>query len=206
MIRAFLFDIGNVLVRFDFSKAFREITALSEVQPDEARLAELERIKVRYEDGQLLRAAFFREVFEILKFRGTEEQFIAAWQGIFTPNAPMVSVVRDLHARYPLFLLSNTNCMHVEGLFRDFDYFALFRGATYSHVAGASKPMPRIFEIACRDHQLVPNTTLFIDDLAPNIVTAKELGFVTHHYDADRHDQFLDTLAKVGVNVAQSST
>jgi glucose-1-phosphatase len=111
----------------------------------------------------------------------------------------MVEFVRRMHSRFPMFLLSNTNCMHVDGLFRDFDYFALFTGATYSHVAGASKPSPRIFEIACKQHQLVPSETLFIDDLAPNIATAKDLGFHTHHYDPDRHEAFLLTLESLGV-------
>ena len=95
MIRAFLFDIGNVLVRFDFEKAHREIMALSDRDPDADGLARLETVKVAYEDGQMERTDFFREVFDILQFRGTEEQFVHAWQDIFTANTPMVEVVRQ---------------------------------------------------------------------------------------------------------------
>jgi glucose-1-phosphatase len=201
VIRAFLFDIGNVLVRFDFNKAHRAIMALSNQEPDAEGLAQLEKVKLAYEDGQIPRAEFFRQVFDILQYRGTEQQFIAAWQDIFTANSPMVEVVRQLHGRYRLFLLSNTNCMHVEGLFRDFDYFALFDGATYSHVARTSKPLPQIFEIACQQHGIIPAETLFIDDLEPNIGTAKNLGFHTHHYHPDQHEAFLAGLRELNVEL-----
>ena len=196
MIRAFLFDIGNVLVRFDFSKAYRELSPRSGVEHTPELIARIEVVKLRYEDGQMARADFLGEVFRFLSFRGTEAQFMAAWQGIFAANQPMVELVRKLHGRFPLYLLSNTNCMHVEGLFRDFDVFALFSGGTYSHVARASKPGARIFEIACAEHGLVPAETFFIDDLAANVATARELGFLTHQYHPDRHEALLQDLQR----------
>ena len=188
MIRAFLFDIGNVLVRFDFSRAVRDVAALSDFAGDAAALRRMDAVKLAYEDGQMSRADFLRETFAILGYRGTEAQFIAAWQGIFSENEPMLALVRRLHGSFPLFLLSNTNDMHVEGLFRDFDVFRHFTGATYSHEAKASKPHRAIYEIACRTHGLDPRTTFFIDDLAANIATARELHFQTHHYHHERHD------------------
>lgn len=202
MVRAFLFDIGNVLVRFDFGKAMRAIAPHTSLADDAEALARVETVKLAYEDGQMSRADFLDRVFEFLQYRGTKEQFIAAWQSIFTVNEPMVSVVGQLHARYPLFLLSNTNCMHVEGLFRDFDVFRFFKGGTYSHIARASKPHAPIYEIACRDHGLQPKTTFFIDDLEANIATARKLGFQAHQYHPDRHGELLEALVKAGVTIS----
>ena len=201
MIRAFLFDIGNVLVRFDISRALRAVAALSDVADEVDALHRIEAVKLEYEDGQVSRADFLHEAFRILGYRGTEAQFIAAWQGIFTENEPMTALVRALHGKFPIYLLSNTNCMHVEGLFRDFPVFAHFTGATYSHEAKASKPHRAIYEIACREHGLDPRTTFFIDDLAPNIATARELQFQTHHYHHDRHDALTAAIRAAGVEV-----
>ena len=201
MIRAFLFDIGNVLVRFDFSRAVRDVAALSDFADDAAALRRMDAVKLAYEDGQMSRADFLRETFAILGYRGTEAQFIAAWQGIFSENEPMLALVRRLHGSFPLFLLSNTNDMHVEGLFRDFDVFRLFTGATYSHEAKASKPHRAISETACRTHGLDPRTTFFIDDLAANIATAGELHFQTHHYHHDRHGELTAAIRAAGVEV-----
>ncbi len=199
MIRTFLFDIGNVLVRFDFSKAVRALAALSDVSDESEVLARIETVKIAYEDGQLPRTDFIREIISILKYRGTETELVAAWQDIFTANEPMHDLVRKLRANFPLYLLSNTSDIHVEGLFRDFDIFRNFTGATYSYVVRASKPHPPIYQIATLEHGLVPAETLFIDDLAANIATAKELGFQTHHYHPDRHHELLATLVTHGI-------
>lgn len=200
MIRAFLFDIGNVLVRFDFSRAISAIAPLSDLSDEAGTLGRFETVKLQYEDGRLSRADFLRETIAILRYRGTEAQFIAAWQGIFWKNEPMLPLVRRLHGRYPLFLLSNTNDMHVESLFRDFEVVRLFTGATYSHAVRASKPGRAIYDIACRQHGLDPGTTFFIDDLAANIATARDLGFHAHHYHHEKHDELLGAIRAAGID------
>ena len=58
MIRAFLFDIGNVLVRFDFSRAVRAVAALSDVRDEADALHRMDAVKLGYEDGQISRADF----------------------------------------------------------------------------------------------------------------------------------------------------
>jgi putative hydrolase of the HAD superfamily len=199
MIRALLFDIGNVLVRFDFARAIRAVQPLSDMGDQAGTLRRFEFVKAQYEDGRLSRGDFLKQAFATLRFRGTEAQFITAWQGIFRENEPVLQLVRRLHGRYPLFLLSNTNDLHVEVLFRDFKIFQLFSGATYSHAARTSKPHRAIYEIACRQHGLDPLTTFFIDDLAENIATARDLGFQTHHYHHERHDELPTALRAAGV-------
>ena len=201
MIRAFLFDIGNVLVRFDFSRAVRAVAALSDVADEADALHRIDAVKLDYEDGKISRAEFLHEAFHILGYCGSEAQFVAAWQGIFSENEPMTALVRALHGKFPIFLLSNTNDMHVEGLFRDFPVFAHFTGATYSHEAKASKPHREIYEIACRTHGFDPRETFFIDDLAANIATAREIGFHAHHYHHERHAELLAAIRNAGVEI-----
>ena len=198
-IRAFLFDIGNVLLKFDFGVALKALAAQSEVHDPIDVLARVDQVKVAYEDGQFDRATFIRSVFDVLRFRGSEAEFVAAWEDIFEPNTPMIALVERLHGRYPLFLLSNTSDIHVDYVFRQYAFFRCFQGGTYSHEARASKPGAKIYEIACQQHQLKPATTFFIDDLLPNIETARGLGFQTHHYHAERHDELLAALRAAGV-------
>lgn len=200
-IRAFLFDIGNVLLKFDFSKALRAVAAQSEVANETEALGLMDRIKVAYEDGQIDRATFLRGVFDVLKYRGTEATFIAAWEDIFEPNEPMVALVEQLAGRFPLYLLSNTNDIHRDYFLRRYDFFRHFAGGTYSDTARASKPGREIYEIACRNHGLAANETFFIDDLLPNIETARGLGFHTHHYHFDRHAELLADINRAGVQL-----
>lgn len=198
IMRAFLFDIGNVLVRLEYTKGLQAVSAWSDVTETGEVLKRIEKVKTAYENGGMSRADFLREAIRELGFRGTEAQFIRAWQGIFSANEPMHELVRRLHGKYPLYLLSNTNCLHVDGLWRDYPVFQYYAGATYSHVARASKPEAAIYEIACREHGLVPEETFFIDDLADNIATARRLGFQAHHYHPDRHEDLLGALERGG--------
>jgi HAD superfamily hydrolase (TIGR01509 family) len=201
MIRAFLFDIGNVLLKFDFSIAIKKTLLQSEVQDAIEATTQIDRIKLGYEDGQIDRPAFLRGVFDVLKYRGTESEFIAAWEEIFTPNEPMVALVEQLHGRFPLYLLSNTSDIHRDYVFRQYPFFSRFSAGTYSYEAKASKPGREIYEIAQRQLGLEPATTFFIDDLLPNIETARSLGFHAHHYHHEEHDALLAQVAALGVSV-----
>src|SRR5437870_2270499 len=66
--------IGNVLVRFDFSRAVRALAALSDVADETDALRLLEAAKLRYEDGQIPRADFLREAFRIKSARGIRSE------------------------------------------------------------------------------------------------------------------------------------
>jgi HAD superfamily hydrolase (TIGR01509 family) len=198
-VRALLFDIGNVLLKFDFSIALRALAARSGIHDPVQALARIDQVKAPYEDGQFDRAAFLRAAFDVISYRGSEAEFVAAWEDIFEPNEPMLALLGQLHGRFPLFLLSNTNDLHLDYILRRYPAFRYFSGGTYSYAVRVSKPERAIFEIACRDLALEPATTFFIDDLLPNIETARALGFQTHHYHFERHGEFLSALASAGV-------
>jgi putative hydrolase of the HAD superfamily len=199
VIRAVLFDIGNVLLKFDFSLALAKLAAQSDVHDPVDVLARIDQIKVGYEDGQIDRAAFLRSVFDVLRYRGTEAQFVAAWEEIFEPNEPMVALVQSLHGRLPLYLLSNTSDIHREYIFRRYPFFACFDAGVYSYEVRASKPKRAIYELTARELGIEPVTTFFIDDLLPNVETAREVGFRAHHYHYDRHDELLADLTAAKV-------
>ncbi len=199
MIRAFLFDIGNVLLKFDFSLAIAKVAAESDVHDPLDVLARIDQIKVGYEDGQIDRPAFLRSVFDVLRYRGTEAQFTGAWEEIFEPNEAMVALVEKLHGRYPLYLLSNTNDIHREYFLRRYPFFACFDAGIYSYEVRASKPNRAIYEITARQLGIEPAETFFIDDLLPNIEAARAFGFHAHHYHADRHGALLAELQQLGL-------
>ncbi|MES2569812.1 MAG: HAD family hydrolase, partial [Verrucomicrobiota bacterium] len=202
-IRAFLFDIGNVLLRFDFLLALQAVAAHSKIHDPLEVMVAVERVKIAYEDGKIDRPAFLRAAFDVLSYTGTEAQFITAWEEIFEPNEPMLALVEQLAGRYPLFLLSNIGDIHREYIFRRYPIFQKFTGGVYSYEACASKPGREIFEIACRDLGLEPASTFYIDDLLPNIEMGRTLGFVSHHYHHEQHQALLDQVRAAGVTLPE---
>jgi glucose-1-phosphatase len=197
-IDAMIFDIGNVLLRFDFNVALQKLARhcgpAVEVIP-----GLIEPAKAAYEGGRISRTAFQSEVWALLGYGGSESEFVAAWEDIFTENQPMVDLVRQLHGNLPLFLLSNTNDLHVDFIFRRYPYFHLFQDAVYSYRVRASKPEPAIFEIAARQFSVNPGRTLFIDDLLPNIEAARAAGFRAHHYHHGQHGALIEELQASGL-------
>jgi putative hydrolase of the HAD superfamily len=200
MIKSLIFDIGQVLLRFDFRLALRKMRPFCGVSDMEVALTTIDPIKRRYERGETSRADFLNAVFQVLEYRGSEEQFVSIWEDIFWPNDPMIRVVERVAGRYPLFLLSNTSCIHLPPLFDRFLFFRHFRDGVYSYRAGLEKPDPRIYELAARQFAVRAEETIFIDDLAENVAAAQCFGFIGYHYDFSRHEMFEQWLRGMGIS------
>jgi glucose-1-phosphatase len=200
LFRALIFDIGNVLLRFDFQLALQKLARHADTAA-EAILEQIDAVKDPYEAGRLTRAEFQAKAREILRYSGSDGDFVSAWEDIFTENQPVVDLVRRLHGRLPLYLLSNTNDMHVDFILRRYSIFQLFDDAVYSYKVRAAKPEREIYEIAARQFGVRPAETLFIDDLLPNVEGARAFGFHAHHYHHHRHDALLAELAAGGIEL-----
>ncbi len=178
----YLFDIGNVILHFDFGKFVRAI------QPDCDVAAETMMELIRDPQSELEVSTmetddFLKFSFEATGYRGTREQFIFAWQNIFSPNEPVIQFIKKLHQRgHPLYLLSNTNQLHVDHFMTGYPIFALFDNWVFSHEAGSAKPNPAIFEHAIAKFGIDPTETVYIDDLQPNVEAGKAFGFQAIHY------------------------
>ncbi|MGI9241874.1 MAG: HAD family hydrolase [Verrucomicrobiales bacterium] len=192
-INAYLFDIGNVILGFDFSIAVRRLREFGITH--DAPLSHITATKDRYEAGQIDDEEFVELAIEELGFSGDSTDFITIWQEIFHENEAMVASIKDLAKQgHPLFLLSNTNGLHVEYMRREHPIFEAFTGGIYSHEAKSMKPERPMYQQAIDRFGLTPGETLYIDDLPANIETGKSMGFLTHQYDLDDHEAFLAAL------------
>ncbi|MEI7865859.1 MAG: HAD family phosphatase [Chthoniobacterales bacterium] len=194
--QAFVFDIGNVLVHFDYGRAARSLTELGADLSDRAGVEEL---ASRYETGGVDRAEFLEGLRSILRHAVTDDLIARAWQQIFEPNLPMWDLVEKLHVHYPLYLLSNTNCLHHDYLLAEYAIFEKFADGIFSYRAKMAKPQAGIFELAIRQFGLVPGETYYIDDLADNVEAARAAGLSALAYDAANHGNLLSALRVQGV-------
>jgi glucose-1-phosphatase len=186
MAAALLFDIGNVLVTFDFSRCARRLAEHCEIS-EEAILGVIAPLKDPLESGQVSAETFVAQCLTALRFKGSREDFWGAWCDIFTLNEPMAATLASLPATLPAYLLSNTNGPHKDWLLSRFPVFQRFVGGIYSHEAGCMKPGEEIYHAAMKELRLVPEETFYVDDLIANIETGRRLGFVSYHYDPADH-------------------
>jgi len=183
----FLFDIGRVLLDFDFERSLARL-----LPPDAAghpeRLAVLLEKRDEFESGAIAPDDYIAWALRELDSPATPDEFRHAWRHIFTPVAPMWQVARELSAAgHRLILFSNTNAIHCPWLFEAFPEFALFPEAVLSYEVGAVKPQPPIYQHAIDRFGLVPEGTLYFDDLPANIATGRDFGFRCFLYDLNNH-------------------
>lgn len=186
----FLFDIGRVLLDFDFESSISTLFS-ADVTDQAERLERLLERKDEFEAGKIDVLTYVTWALEVLGCDVTHDQFCHAWQQIFVPNEPMWARVRQLAADgHRLILFSNINGIHWPWITQNFDGFELFHDAVLSFKAGFIKPDPGIYQHAISHHTLVPSETLYIDDLPQNCATGRELGFRTWQYDLKNHAAF----------------
>lgn len=183
-----LSDIGKVLIDFDFSIAARRLAQQCD-HPAETVLTLFDDIKGSYEVGDMDDLEFVRQGMALTGFRGSPDEFATIWCEIFAQNEPMHATLSALAGKLPMHLLSNTNELHKGYFLREFEIFQHFQDGVYSHTARCAKPGEEIFLKTAAQLDLAPALTFYIDDLEPNIATAKRLGFRTFHYSFVKHSQ-----------------
>ncbi len=197
-IEAVIFDIGNVLLKFDYYIAANRLVAKNQL----AALPERELVvsaKRRLERGEIDRAEFLRQVRPHFSDFGTDAEFLRIWEDIFEENIPMTDLATRLALSMPTYLLSNISCIHREYIFITYPVFQIFRDGVFSYEAGALKPQLEIYQTAIRQFGIRPETTVFIDDIPENISAAAALGFQAIPYDFGDHTAAETTLRALGV-------
>jgi glucose-1-phosphatase len=197
MIRAFLFDIGRVLVHFDFSRCFRQLAPLAAADMTLAE-QEIRALLTPLETGLLSDEEFTARCVTILGGGVTPEVFTRAYTSIFEPNTLMEPVVAALADKYPLYLFSNTSGLHERALLASMPVFRHFRGGFFSWRAGVMKPDAPAYEQAIALTGEPPEHIAYIDDAAANIAAGAAAGLQTHEYAAERHDAFTGWLRTLG--------
>lgn len=184
---AAIFDIGNVLLFFDYMKAARRLAAKNQLTrlPDREVITA---VNVRLELGEIGIPEFIEVVRKEFRDSGPEEDFLEIWGDIFEENPRMTGLARRLAERMPVFLLSNIGPIHHKFVFERYDVFQIFRDGVFSYRARLMKPAPEIFRLAASQFGVDPETTLYFDDLAENCAAAAGVGFQAHHFEPHRED------------------
>ncbi len=176
-----VFDLGKVLVDFDYSRAGRSLAAQANLPAAEIQ-AYLDHspLLFRYETGELTRREFYATVCQHTGFRGSLEEFSVLFADIFTEIGEMTALHAALRERgVPTYIFSNTNDLAIEHIRRDFPFFANFNGYIFSYEVGAMKPEAKIYEALETLTEKRGAEILYLDDRAENIAAGAARGWQT---------------------------
>jgi HAD superfamily hydrolase (TIGR01509 family) len=182
--RALLWDVGNVIVRWDprtlYAKIFKEPAELDRF---------LSHVGTLDWHAATDRGVTFADNIAALSAQHPQHaEHIAAWWDrwpeMFSGPIPETeAVIEDLAARdVPQFALTNMSSQTWPDVKAMSPVFRHFRAAVVSAEERVIKPQPRIYEIALERTGLQPADLLFVDDSAANIAAAEAMGFHTHHF------------------------
>jgi HAD superfamily hydrolase (TIGR01509 family) len=176
---AIVFDLGKVLVDFDYSIAARKIAARSTKQlPDLQHFLGSSPILARFESGLLARQQFFSEIQQLAGFAGSLNEFAADFADIFIPIQPMIELHAELRQRgFLTYIFSNTNDLAIEHIRREFPFFKNFDGHIYSYEVGAMKPRPEIYEAMEKMSGRRGAEIIYIDDRQENAEAGAARGW-----------------------------
>lgn len=192
MIKNIILDFGDVLINLDKAATARAMMAFGIAQVDMG-LAETFQA---FEKGELTSQEFLKTVSR--QFPGTPiDELTTAWNAILLDFPEhRLEFLEELaeSGHYKLLLLSNTNALHMERVRQQMgnERFQRFRGAFdafyLSHEMGMRKPDREIFEYVLAEQSLLPEQTLFVDDLPENTRAASALGIRVWNLQLGRED------------------
>jgi 2-haloacid dehalogenase len=93
-----------------------------------------------------------------------------------------VKLIKPLKKRYKLYGLTNWSAETLPIAMEKYSFFKDLDGIVVSGDEKIVKPDPKIYEILLSRYNLDAESSLFIDDNADNIETAKKMGFKTVHF------------------------
>jgi len=176
--KAVIFDLGRVLIDFDFQRGYRALQGLCPHAAAEIprRLATTGLVE-RFETGRIEPRDFVAQMSSALHLEIDYHHFCRIWSSIFTETLIPESMLTGLAARYRLLLLSNTNAIHFEGLRASHDVMLRhFHELVLSYEVKAMKPQPEIYQAAIARAGCRPEECFYTDDIAPFVTAARSLG------------------------------
>jgi 2-haloacid dehalogenase len=200
-IQVVVFDIGNVLIRWDPRWLFRKILT-SEAAVDRF-LADVDFFdwNAQHDAGQLFEKGIADKGALFPHYRPLLQAFHDRWEeSLGPPIEGSITLSRQLRASgYRTLALTNFSAETFPRAVRLHEFLTEFEGIVVSGHEKLMKPDPAIYRLLCERHQVVPSQAVFIDDTAKNVDGARQIGMHGIHFQSA--DQLARALRDLGIRV-----
>jgi glucose-1-phosphatase len=186
--RAVVFDLGKVLLDFDYSRAIQRLAEAGTRDLRAVRHMLLEDSLLNdYETGEIESADFYARLRNGLGLKLSYGAFREAFADIFTPIPPMIALHGRLRAEsISTFVFSNTNEIAIAHIRTVYPFFREFDGHILSYEARAMKPDPRMYAALEQRSARLGGELIYLDDRPENVAAAAQRGWhALLHTDAE---------------------
>lgn len=191
-------DFGGVICTFDYRIFCNRLARKTGRTADQVFTAAFgDHLQRDFETGRLSGRDYYRVVMTRLDLELPYEEFFPMYGDIFTEIPATCALLRRLHSRYSLYLLSDTNEIHFGYVRERVDVLRVFDQFIVSYQVGALKPDPRIYQEALRRSGLPAAACVFVDDRPACVEGAARVGMRAVHFRSP--EQLEADLARLGV-------
>ncbi len=190
MINTIIFDFGDIFINLDKQATLDGLKKLGMSEWNE----DLNQLNISFEKGQISSENF---LFGLQKHapQGSVEEITIAWNAVLL-DFPLkrLEFLQKLSKKYRLFLLSNTDSIHIETFEREngvsfySDFYQCFEKVYFSFEIGMRKPDVEIYNYVLAQHNLIAKHTLFVDDKKENTDAASSLGIHIWNLQVGKED------------------
>ena len=194
-IKNIIFDLGGVILNLDYIKTENEFKKIGVLHFKELYNQKKQTVLFDdFEKGKIKPEDFISSFKESENLKIKEIDFINAWNAMLL-EIPIekLEFIENLKKNYKIFLLSNTNEIHIKKFENDLrkknilkQFYKCFDKIYYSSRMGKRKPDENCFNQVLEDNELSPENTLFIDDSIQHIEGAKKAGIKTFHLENNK--------------------
>lgn len=185
-LKNIVFDFGGVLIDWNpeylYKKVFEDKAQMEHFLNNVCTYS----WNVLQDAGRPVAVATAEKQQEFPEYKDEIAMYYGRWAemlgGEITENSRLV---KPLSEKYNTYGLTNWSAETIPVAMERYDFFNHLKGIVVSGEEKLIKPDPKLYYILLDRFNLNPEETLFIDDNAHNIDTAKLLGFETIHFTPD---------------------
>jgi glucose-1-phosphatase len=187
-VRAFIFDLGAVILNINYQNTIDGFEKLG-VKNTTSFYSKKTQTHLfnQIETGKISQKEFLLQLQKETS-DASIQQVKNAWNAMLLDlPEERIKLLKSLTQNYAIFLLSNTNALHICEFKRKLgnkeyaEFYNLFDKVYYSHKIGFRKPQAEAFTIILKQNKLSAHEVLFIDDSPQHIEGAKKLGIQAYH-------------------------
>jgi len=176
---AIVFDLGKVLIPFDYSPAINKLNQIEKGLGD--RFIEFYKSNYHFhrdfERGKISETEFVDKMLEVVDHKIDAETFKKYYADIFSLNEDVVSLLPILKKDFNLFLLSNTDSIHQKYGWQKYEFLKYFEKLILSHAVGSVKPEEIIYRKVEEASGFPSEEHFYIDDIQEYVDAAINLGW-----------------------------
>lgn len=175
-----VFDLGKVLLDFDYDIAIRRFSERSDAGIDKVHQLINSSVQYDYESGRITTDEFFAYVKDGAGFQGDRSEFIDFFSDIFSPMEIMLKFFKRVKAAgIPTCVFSNTNEIAIQYISKQYPFYGYFDFYVLSFQEKGMKPDEPIYRVVEKKTMKSGESILYIDDRLENIETGNQLGWQT---------------------------